>query len=153
MKEHKPKLIKVGKTRAEVDTLIAPLIKAMWESFIETEESCQEHTPGKVFISFPSMQDFTKFMNICIARLDATPRDCQFHTFIFCPPIKTDDCWDYYPFVEDHTGLSDDGYRAEPNVQVKMAVTFPQAHIPMIMEQFAKHHQTRNNPKCWDKSR
>ena len=49
---HEAVLVQHGSVSAWIDTKIARLIKAMWESGLQAEQSCEETDTGLVFIKF-----------------------------------------------------------------------------------------------------
>lgn len=56
--------------KIEVDEGIAPLLKAMWDLGIETCNSCQENTPGIIWIEFSRVGDAEIFLTRIASGLD-----------------------------------------------------------------------------------
>ncbi|MCJ7444764.1 MAG: transposase [Methanotrichaceae archaeon] len=53
----------------EVDTIIAPLLQAIWNAGVRTCNSCEENEPGIIWIEFYSIEDLEKFLKIIILSL------------------------------------------------------------------------------------
>lgn len=62
-RRHKAVRVRVGKMSANIDVAIAPLIRALWQSEIETNMSCQCDGWGRVWIQFPTQADTVAFLD------------------------------------------------------------------------------------------
>lgn len=72
MAEHKQVMIHnpALKYRIEVDEGIAPLLSAIWNLGIVTCNSCQENTPGVIWIEFSRAEDAEAFLTRIVSCLD-----------------------------------------------------------------------------------
>jgi hypothetical protein len=53
-----------GDAKIAIDVKIAPLIRKLWDSGIDTVQSCQENEPGTAYIGFPSIAVARRFIRI-----------------------------------------------------------------------------------------
>ena len=65
--KHKTVRVRVGKISAQIDVLLAPLIKMLWQNKIMTSNSCQENRPSIAWIQFPTPFDAINFLNVVAA--------------------------------------------------------------------------------------
>ena len=65
----------------EIDVEIAPLIEALWRENINTCNSCQENSPGIIWIQFESMEDLKRFLTKVISEIP--PDDLDEWNYIY----------------------------------------------------------------------
>jgi hypothetical protein len=53
-----------GDAKIAVDVKIAPLIRRLWDSGIDTVQSCQEIEPGTAYIGFPNIAVARRFIRM-----------------------------------------------------------------------------------------
>ncbi len=64
MPKHKTIHVNIGDLEADIDEMLAPLVKEIWKAGISTANSCQENQPGVAWIEFFSSIDATEFLDI-----------------------------------------------------------------------------------------
>jgi hypothetical protein len=67
--EHLQRHIRHGEMEADIDTMLAPLIRRLWKNGIRTCSSCQENEPEVVWVQFPDYEDGARFLGFAGKRL------------------------------------------------------------------------------------
>lgn len=57
-------MVVLGEKRAEIDEMIAPLIREMWIAGLSTVMSCQEEYRETAWIEFSFIDELEKFVNV-----------------------------------------------------------------------------------------
>lgn len=70
MPKHRTVIVEIGAWREEIDEALAPLIREIWTTGIETMMCCQEVEPGIAWIEFPSVEELFRFLNL-VTRYEA----------------------------------------------------------------------------------
>ena len=77
MPDHHPtKRVHVGPWAADIDVLIAPLIRDIWKAGIETRQCCQSYAwlgvkGRRIWVQFPGSVELAKFLNAVTHDRDA----------------------------------------------------------------------------------
>jgi hypothetical protein len=148
MKTHKQIRVKVGSTVAQIDKGIAPLIREVWNAFIETEESCQGKD-GNAFIHFTDVPDFKKFMSVVAASeevADGPWSDLYLRAFR-CDPEK-EGSWMFHLDIDDRRVDREE----PPTIEFGVGLIFPSKDIPELVKRFKKVNSWRTNDKLWRKT-
>ena len=139
---HETVRVVVGDLAADIDTMIAPLIRAMWVVGIRTIFSCenagdmgQETHRGWVQVQFERMMDATGFLNR-VTRFE--PGGKALYNRISHDGCKGVRCWDYevYPFDSAFNKLTET-HAGVPAIDFRVVVYFPQGDLPVILDRLA----------------
>jgi hypothetical protein len=103
---HETVKVKVGKWKADIDVLLAPLIEAIWKIGIYTYQCCQESHAGLAEIEFPGTAEVEQFLQIA----------------------------QRYYIV--HVETRDEGDDDRVSIGVRLLVLFPTLDIPYLVERF-----------------
>lgn len=128
---------------AEVDEAIAPLIRALWERGLETSMSCQDNTPGRIWVEFPTAAAAEEFLN---ALTDPT-EDQQLDSLTArvrgaWSTVDADESlrWDYAVTLDDWSfdsqevdGLIDEWRVGGPDLHFALSVRFPQSDFDEVV--------------------
>jgi len=98
--------VQVGRVKADIDELLAPLVKLLWQRGLVTYQSCQERYPGLAEIEFAGTDDVEEF-------LEEAQRLYR---------VEVETC--------------DEGAGGELAVRVRLLVLFPTADIPRLVRAF-----------------
>lgn len=140
-------LLYKGRYLIPIDENIAPLIKEIWKSGINTCNSCENNKLDHVWIEFASMSDFDKFIQIVFTKRDFSNK--EFRDFIFrlenhhsaaqadrwwIELLFDDNCYD--PILEATRGIC-------THVEISVSVRFPQTDYQHIYDRFVEHNTRR----------
>ncbi len=121
-----------------IDVEIAPLIKALWDSGIETFNSCQDNGDEHcIWIEFATPADASKFLNAVIGRLG---NDRTLYGRAMGTAMDTPDAWTYQVFPMNYgieESILDDEVeerRIGPNdVDFAISIRFPRRDLPVVL--------------------
>jgi hypothetical protein len=105
-------------TTVLIDEKIAPLMKAIWDLGIQTENSCQENEPGLIWIEFFTSRDLEIFLRAAIP-----VRNIGFHE-----SVLIQNSWKISAAVEDIAyRIIDDEIKHfnPPDYHVSLSLRFP----------------------------
>lgn len=137
---HKTKLVKCNGNEAEIDLLIAPLIKELWKRNIDTLNSCENNVPENfVWIQFMTSFDAELFLNIVTRNLPNI-----FERSTNCS--EEDNDWRYSVFPNDinsHFEIDDDDCAelvidGDPKFILSVSVRFPQSDLKSVINSVKK---------------
>lgn len=133
-RQHKTVRVRCNGLDAPIDTMIAPLIKRLWQCGIYTWNSCQENKPGIIWIQFTNAWCAEQFMNV-VAHI---PTKKELKIFEFWDTMYGRMTrlggfgqWEYDCLIEN---MGEKHGEAKFNVAV--SIRFPQTDLPSIMESF-----------------
>jgi len=143
-----------GDRQADIDKQIAPLIKEMWKSGIETYQSCEDNPPGWVWIQFTSSHELERFLSIIgdyEAALGAMhdrmhygydrvvgPRVGQWRYVVVADDLAVDE-------VDTEVGGVQEICVGPPDFMILIAVHFPHTDLPQVLGRMKRinRNQTR----------
>jgi hypothetical protein len=145
---HKAITVRVGNMRAQIDTLLAPLIREIWKSGINTVMSCQETEPGIAWIEFEAVDDLVHFLNIVAEYEEGVDTLYNRINFRLTGPKSAPD-WQYQANLLDCGFIpeEDDRYEGAPDFLVTVSVYFPQSDLSVLLTRL-KTHNAAMAAKC-----
>jgi hypothetical protein len=121
----------VGRRDAQIDVMIAPLIRKLWKLNIGTTNSCQENKPGIIWIQFSNPYSCARFLNM-VAPLPNKKdlKNRNFFDTMYCRMTRGGfGEWEYKVHVanfgEDY-GIADFDFL--------VSLRFPQTDLPAVMK-------------------
>ena len=148
--EHQTTSLQLRGKETQIDTHIAPLIEAIWQSGIRTHNSCEDNIPkGYIWIAFLNEKDTIQFFNI-IFQGESTSDERVERAFAAYP--WTPNGWIYETeFIDDdgHEGRDDDDVDDDDeekedtpkyvhDVVTSYSVRFPRMDYPFVLNKFHK---------------
>lgn len=126
--------VRVGRMIAQVDVMLVPLIKTLWQHRVLTCNSCQENRPSIAWIQFPTPFDAMNFLNV-VAELP-TPKQIKDYSF-----------WDtqygrmtregQFAEWEYKCHVRNEGeHYGEVDFNFAISIRFPHCDLPSIMKAF-----------------
>jgi hypothetical protein len=133
--QHEQVLVKVGRNVAEIDELLAPLIREIWIAGIQTEESCQEFRDGEgeAWILFWNVTGFRRFLKAV-----TTEKDSPLYKRIV---KNADDPRTNWRCQLDMDDLNRDREATKIVVRLSPALFFPQSDIPALVTLLKKYNR------------
>lgn len=135
---HKEVVVSVGRNSEKIDEGIASLIEKIWRAGIKTEESCQgTEEEGEVYIYFPTIASFLKFINIvgATSKSDMASPNSLYRRIN--PPYNAEGgVWRYFCNVEDYNICQPE---CGPNFRVGMHLYFPQTDQAEVERRLEKY--------------
>lgn len=136
----------------DIDKNIAPLVSELWEAGIDTNNSCENNTPEMydyedtcIWISFPSMEDVKRFMQIVYVGI---PRKGTFTNRITGGSHKFN--WEYSYWIDTsykngspkNIFVANDRIR---DIEVNHSLRFPGSDYCYVLENLIKFNKVTNS--------
>ncbi len=143
---HKAVTVVVGPWQAEIDEMIAPLIRETWNAGIETIMSCQSVPEGQVWIQFASLGDLERFLGI-VAEFSHDPNSIYNRIMLNQRPDDFDRCWSIdvnpfdvaFPDPGDELLVGDCSRRT--SIRIEFYVRFPQDDLPGVIAKLQQYNR------------
>jgi hypothetical protein len=148
MANHPTKRVRVGDQSADIDVLIAPLIREIWKAGIETFMSCQGDDRDPIWLQFSGPQ-LEKFLNIVGAgdahnaglrgRADQT---CSTGAWHYATDVSD---WHDPDTLSEMKSTDPEFYDAAvnclPYFNVMISVEIPKADLPGVLTRLREHNR------------
>lgn len=113
-----------------MDVDLADVIAALWARGIDTEQSCQEHRPGTVWVAFPTADDALAFCR-AVGLDDEADDDLTYRAL--APDVASPDSTRPLAWEWDWSA------KPEPSLDaVAVAVEFPRSDLPAVRERLGE---------------
>jgi len=136
----------------EIDEVMAPLIKAIWDAGIETMMCCQEAWPGLAWIEFTSVDEALKFLNIAVVYDDT--KDSLFARASM-HSLSSGNCpdWEYQLNVMDALELEPPRKKgSEAYFWASVGIYFPHEDMEVILQRFLDFNEAKQCEANLDES-
>jgi|SRR5947209_2291550 len=153
MPDHHPtKRVHVGPWAADIDVLIAPLIRDIWKAGIETRQCCQSYAwlgvkGRRIWVQFPGSVELAKFLNAVTHDRDACGalyyRVC-WHWILFDRPGRR---WQYRIHYFDRSVANEfnpDGgwaFEGPPDFVEGVDVFFPKSDLALVLKELRRYNR------------
>lgn len=146
---HKTVTVEVGRWRAEVDELIAPLVRELWIAGISTTMSCQGEVQGTVWIAFDDAAMLASFLNV-VAEFDADPNSLYNRICRQFPVDDEDRVWEFGLLPDDTAFCPEDPGGENPkqavpgaptDVFLLMSVWFPRSDLELVLQRVRRYNR------------
>jgi hypothetical protein len=147
--EHKTVELKHNRLKVEIDQKIAPLIREIWKSSIDTINSCENNIPENyIWIQFPSAQDFEKFIKIIFENNGTDDSE-----FMSCLERLTNH--QYNPTLENRwiidINFEDNLFNYETEetnetceqIDIEISVRFPEKDLDFVYNKFLEYNNIK----------
>jgi transcriptional regulator with XRE-family HTH domain len=141
LEPHKEVVVQVGDKKAEIDEVIAPLIREVWIAGIRTVMSCQQDVFGRVWIMFPDPENAVAFLNIVGQKFEEGSESLYVRMNDYCSSCGHIPKWVYNVGVSDlrrMDGIVPPDYPADFTIHV--SVRFPQRDLPTVVRRLQEHN-------------
>jgi hypothetical protein len=150
----------------EVDMKIAPLLQAIWSAGIRTCNSCEENSPGIMWIEFFSLADIELFLKIIVQSLGNQIHDHPEAYDWFCYRILGYNGDNLNPWHYDaHPNVVPKRYNHKEiypknslplDIEISISVRFPHEDLPNVLNIIKSYRAKTNGPTeidevQWDK--
>lgn len=138
MRKHETEIVRYGDCEAEIDRKIAPLILKLWKLGLDTHNSCEENSPGIVWVQFLTLNAGKSFVNLianmgddeiyehAVSEWDGKSKwEYAIHPMDFNRDVVKD---------KEHPGFVKEVILGPPEVNFTMSVRFPKSDLKQIEE-------------------
>jgi len=134
---HRTVVVDVGRWKADIDEVLAPLITEIWKVGIKTMMSCQEFKPGIAWIEFDSVDGLLRFLNI-ITRYEQGI-DTLYNRIYY---QDTASKWEYELSVMDvYDGKEESMVNGLACFRATVGVYFPTSDIPVLLHRLEESNK------------
>lgn len=144
-RKHKATRVTVGDTSEDIDAAIAPLVRALWKSGVETTMSCQCDGWGYVWIEFPTQGDVVSFLN-AVGRFEPGRNSMYARMGQWWRSDDPDRDWVYEVHPSDWAydicaaeDPNSEAHAGEPDFDFTFSVRLPQCDLGTVTKRMKAH--------------
>lgn len=146
---HQTVLVELGRRRAVVDELIAPLVRELWIADISTTMSCQGEPQGMIWIAFDDAAMLTRFLNV-VAEFEADPNSLYNRICRQFPVDDEDRVWEFGLLPDDAAFCPEESDGENPKLVVRgaptdvfllMSVRFPRSDLELVLQRVRRYNR------------